>query len=135
MPDRDGRDAEIEPSRSWAVDTLGYLPRLAAGALEDLRTVAESVRVLPEVARSLRSIEASVESMDREVRLMRQGVDRLDTDVVKVVEGVDPLDQKLEEVRRTLRPLSRAAARFGRRGRAGGESDVEIETEGEPERP
>ena len=112
MADGDGRDAEIEPSRGWALDTLGYVPRLVLGALEDLRTVAESVRVLPEVARSLNAIEASVDSMDREVRLMRQGVDRLDSDVLKVVDGVDPLDEKLDEVRRTLRPLSRMSYRF-----------------------
>jgi uncharacterized protein YoxC len=125
MADGNGRDAEIEPSRGWAVDTLGYVPRLVLGALGDLRSVAESVRVLPEVARSLSAIEASVDSMDREVRLMRQGVDRLDTDVIKVVEGVDPLDDKLEDLRRTLRPLSRMSGRFGRRARPEPEGEIE----------
>ena len=125
MADGDGRDAEIEPSRGWALDTLGYVPRLVLGALEDLRTVAESVRVLPEVARSLNAIEASVDSMDREVRLMRQGVDRLDSDVLKVVDGVDPLDEKLDEVRRTLRPLSRMSYRLGRRDRSAPEGEIE----------
>lgn len=125
MADGNGRDAEIEPSHGWAVDTLGYVPRLVLGALGDLRTVAESVRVLPEVARSLRAIEASVDSMDREVRLMRQGVDRLDTDVMKVVDGVDPLDEKLDDLQRTLRPLSRVSYRFGRRGRPVAEDEIE----------
>jgi hypothetical protein len=125
MADGNGRDAEIEPSRGWAVDTLGYLPRLVVGALDDLRSVAESVRVLPEVARSLSSIEASVESMDREVKLMRQGVDRLDTDVIRVVDGVDPLDAKLEDLRRTLHPLTRAAGRIARRGRPVAETEVD----------
>jgi uncharacterized protein YoxC len=125
MADVNGRDAEIEPSRGWAVDTLGYVPRLVVGALGDLRSIAESVRVLPEVARSLNAIEASVDSMDREVRLMRQGVDRLDTDVIKVVEGVDPLDEKLDDLRRTLRPLSRMTYRLGRRGRPAPEDEIE----------
>ena len=127
MADENGRDAEIEPSRGWAVDTLGYVPRLVLGALEDLRTVAESVRVLPEVARSLSAIEESVDSMDREVRLMRQGVDRLDGDVMKVVDGVDPLDEKLDDLRRTLRPLSRMSYRFGRRDRPATEEEAEAE--------
>lgn len=124
MTEGSGRDAEIEPTHGWAVDTLGYVPRLVVGALGDLRSIAESVRVLPEVARSLNAIEASVDSMDREVRLMRQGVDRLDTDVIKVVEGVDPLDEKLDDLRRTLRPLSRVSGRLGRRPRPSPEDEI-----------
>jgi uncharacterized protein YoxC len=125
MADREGSAAEIEPGRGWAVDALGYVPRLVVGALEDLRSITESVRVLPEVARSLNAIEESVESMDREVKLMRQGVERLDTDVIKVAEGVDPLDQKLEDLHRTLRPLSRVSGRLGRRGSAPPEGETE----------
>jgi uncharacterized protein YoxC len=127
MADGNGGDAEIEPARGWAVDAMGYVPRLALGALGDLRSIAESVRVLPEVARSLIAIEASVDSMDREVRLMRQGVDRLDSDVIKVVEGVDPLDEKLDDLRRTLRPLSRVSGRFGRRARPAPEGEIETD--------
>ncbi|MGI8460151.1 MAG: hypothetical protein ACR2OC_00740 [Solirubrobacterales bacterium] len=112
----DTTGAEISPARGLAVDALGYLPRVVVGALEDLRTIAQSVSVLPEVARSLAKIEASVASMDSEVKLMRQGVDRLDGDVLKVVDGVDPLDEKLEDLRLALHPLSRASALFGRRG-------------------
>jgi hypothetical protein len=127
-----GAGQELSPARGLAIDTLGYLPRLVAGALEDLRTIAESVRVLPGVARSLTAIEASVDSMDREVRLMRQGVDnlgdgvdRLDGDLVKVVEGVAPLDSKLEDLRRTLHPLSRATSLLGRRREREVEGPVE----------
>ena len=105
------------------------MPRLVVGALEDLRSIADSVRVLPEVARSLGAIEQSVDSMDREVKLMRRGVDRLDADVIKVVDGVDPLDAKLEDLRLTLRPLSRATARLGRRGRVADEPEAEVEGE------
>lgn len=125
---------ELSPARGLAIDTLGYLPRLVAGALEDLRTIADSVRVLPDVARTLASIEAETASMSREVALMRQGVDRLggkvdglDEDLVKVVEGVAPLGDKVEDLRLTLHPLSRATARLGLRGRA------EVEEPSSPE--
>ena len=119
---------EIEQS-GWTTGALGYVPRLVVGALEDLRSIADSVRVLPEVARSLGAIEQSVDSMDREVKLMRRGVVRLDADVIKVVDGVDPLDAKLEDLRLTLRPLSRATARLGRRGRVADEPEAEVEGE------
>ncbi len=128
----DSSGAEISPARGLAVDALGYLPRVVVGALEDLRTIAQSVSVLPEVARSLTKIEASVASMDSEVKLMRQGVDRLDGDVLQVVEGVDPLDAKLEDLRLALHPLSRASALFGRRGRPHvevGEVDDDLDQE------
>ena len=126
---------ELSPARGLAIDTLGYLPRLVAGALEDLKTIAESVRVLPDVAKTLSSIERETAAMSSEVKLMRQGVDRLggkvdnlDGDLVKVVAGVAPLDAKLDDMRRALHPLSRATSIFGRR-RA-----PEVEAPPEPER-
>ena len=129
MAEGNGRDAEIEPSRGWAVDTLGYVPRLLLGALEDLRTVAESVRVLPEVARSLGAIEESVDSMDREVRLMRQGVDRLDGERLMKVGGRRGRPARRE----ARRPAPNAAPaepdehRFGRRDRPATEEEAEAE--------
>ena len=112
---------EISPAKSVAIDALGYVPRIVAGALEDLRTIADSVRVLPEVARTLVSIERETAQMSSEVKRMRQGVDRLggkvdhlDGDLVKVVEGVAPLDAKLDDMRRALHPLSRATSLFRR---------------------
>jgi hypothetical protein len=116
---------EVSPARGIAIDALGYVPRVVAGALEDLRTIAESVRVLPEVAQTLASIEAETAVMSNEVKLMRQGVDRLgdkvdglDEEMLRVAEGVAPLDAKLDDMRRALHPLSRAGSLFGiRRGR------------------
>jgi uncharacterized protein YoxC len=109
---------QVSPARGLAVDALGYLPRVVAGALDDLRTIAESVRVLPDVARTLASIERETAEMNSEVKLMRQGVDRLgekvdglDSDIVKVVEGVTPLEAKLDDMNRTLHPLSRLTRR------------------------
>jgi uncharacterized protein YoxC len=111
-------DQQISPARGLAVDALGYLPRVVAGALDDLRTIAESVRVLPDVARTLASIERETAEMNREVKLMRQGVDRLgdkvdglDGDMLKVVDGVAPLEAKLDDMNRTLHPLSRLIRR------------------------
>ena len=111
-------DRQLSPARGLAVDALGYLPRVVAGALDDLRTIAESVRVLPEVARTLVSIERETAEMNREVKLMRQGVDRLgekvdglDSDIVKVVDGVAPIEGKLDDMNRTLHPLSRLTRR------------------------
>jgi uncharacterized protein YoxC len=122
VEDLDEAGRELSPARGIAIDALGYVPRLVAGALEDLRTIAESVRVLPDVARTLASIESETAEMNREVKLMRQGVDRLgdkveglDDDIVRVAEGVAPLDAKLEDLRRTMHPLSRAGALFARR--------------------
>jgi uncharacterized protein YoxC len=116
---------ELSPARGLAIDALGYVPRIVAGALEDLRTIADSVRVLPEVARTLASIERETAEMSSEVKLMRQGVDRLgdkvdglDSDIVKVVDGVAPLDAKIDDMRRALHPLSRAGALFARRREA-----------------
>ena len=52
--DTETNGQELSPARGLAIDTLGYLPRLVAGALEDLKTIADSVRVLPDVARHAR---------------------------------------------------------------------------------
>jgi uncharacterized protein YoxC len=130
--------AEISPARGLAIDALGYVPRLVAGALEDLRTIAESVRVLPDVARTLVSIERETAAMSAEVKLMRQGVDRLgdkvdglDSDMVKVARGVEPLDAKLDDMRRALHPLSRAGALFARRRET---AEVEAPVEARAER-
>ena len=95
---------------------LAVVPRLVLGALEDLRTIAESVTVLPEVARSLASIQDRVESLDDEVRRMRQAVDSIGGEVVEVRDAVGPLEQEMRHMHHTLRPLRRFNSAF-RRGR------------------
>lgn len=120
--DGDAGELETEPGRSsvsieargLAVDALGYLPRALMGAFDDLRSIALSVRVLPEVAHHLASIQVAVESMDSEVRKMRRAVEQVDADVLGVVDAVAPVDEKLDDLRRTLHPLSRATALLGR---------------------
>ena len=98
---------------------LAYLPRLVLGALDDLHAIARSVSVLPEVARSLASIEARVTSMDEEVKKMRRGVDSLNGEVIGVQEVILPLQDELHEVHRAVRPLRRLTGRIP--GRESGE--------------
>jgi hypothetical protein len=95
---------------------LAYLPRLVIGALDDLHSIARSVSVLPEVARSLASIEARVTSMDEEVKKMRSGVDSLNGEVVGVQEVIVPLQDELQEMHRAVRPLRRLTSRIPGRG-------------------
>jgi hypothetical protein len=109
----DGAGRELERSDGAAIDLLS-LPRLVLGALADLQAVAQSVRVLPEVAGYLRTIEARVESMDREVARMRQAVEELHPGVDGLREAVDRLEPGIEDLRRAATPMRRIGARFRR---------------------
>ena len=95
---------------------LAVVPRLVLGALEDLRTIAQSVTVLPEVARSLGVIQERVNSLDQEVRRMRQTVDSIDGEVADVRAAVGPLEQEMRLMHQSLHPLRRfgSAVRRGR---------------------
>ena len=103
--------AEIERSGG---NPLAYVPRLLIGLLDDVRTIATSVTVLPEVARSLSVIEQRVTSMDEEVRKMRQGVDGLGGDVDGLRQTMEPLESELREMHTTLRPLRRFSSKMRR---------------------
>lgn len=106
-----GKDVEPRGQHPLAV-----VPRLVLGALEDLRTIAQSVTVLPEVARSLAVIQDRVDSLDDEVRRMRQAVDSIDGEVGEVRDAVEPLEQEMRHMHQTLHPLRRfgSAVRRGR---------------------
>ena len=97
-------------------------------ALEDLRAIADGMRILPQLARSLESIDKRTASLDAEVRRMREGVDEIH---VQVTELGDRLEPHLEEMRRTLRPLERVVGRMrpGRRRQANGEDEPVAETD------
>src|SRR5688572_157985 len=103
--------AEIERSGG---NPLAYVPRLLIGLLDDVRTIATSVTVLPEVARSLSVIEARVTSMDDEVRKMRRGVDALGGDVDGLRQTMEPLESELREMHTTLHPLRRFSSKVRR---------------------
>jgi predicted RNase H-like nuclease (RuvC/YqgF family) len=128
-PEAEAGAAGLEPRRGQGLDAVAYLPRLVISALQDLRSMAEATRVLPSiaeatrvlpviaeatrelpaVARSLSSIEARVETLDREVVEMHQAVESIR----------EEMDDFRAEVHGTMHPLSRATARV-RRLRGGG---------------
>ncbi len=109
---------EVEPSRGSG-NALAYVPRLVLGALGDLRSIANSVAVLPEVSRALLTIQHRVDSLDDEVRRMRGAVESIGTDVIGMRESVEPLESELEELRKVMHPLQRVTGRIGRRGSGG----------------
>jgi hypothetical protein len=110
--------AAVAPATGTEIERSGhplaYVPRLLIGLLDDVRTIATSVTVLPEVARSLSVIEARVSSMDDEVRKMRQGVDALGGDVGGLRETMEPLESELREMHTALHPLRRFSSRMRR---------------------
>jgi hypothetical protein len=110
----------IDRVRSDILNTVGYVPRLVVDALDDIRTIAEMMRYLPDLKKLLASIDAKVELLDAEVTRMREGVDAIDG---RVVQLNDSVEHRLDELSRVLRPLKRTTARFGRMaGRRTGEA-------------
>lgn len=87
---------------------MGGLPKfLKEGPLDDLRTIAQHIKVLPELARLLATIEVKVESLDDEVKKMRQAVEAMGG-------SVEALPPKIDELGHTLRPMRRMGRRFGK---------------------
>ena len=103
-------------------------PKNIGGALEDLRSIAEAVQVLPKVLKSLERIEKHVASLDEEVIIMRRGVEGLGTRVDEMGDSiehlgdgikdvglrVDQLEPHLIEMKASLQPLKRVTGRIGR---------------------
>jgi hypothetical protein len=82
---------------------LAALPRMLSTAIEDVRTIARGMQVLPELAKNLAAIERSAAHMDDEVTKMRAAVESMGKDV----EALEPsLEAKLEEVKDSM-PLRR----------------------------
>jgi hypothetical protein len=94
------------------------IPRLLGGALNDLRTIADGMAVLPRMLSTLHGIQAKVDSLDDEVKRMRAAVDGMGGDVGDLREGIERLEPHLEDVTRVAHPLRRLGDR--RRGRADG---------------
>lgn len=97
----------------WGVARLGravvapllIAPRLALTPLRDLRSLARSVSVLPEVADHLAEIGARVRTLDDEVGGMHRAVEEIRVDVVGMRESVEPLDARLDGVQGAVSPL------------------------------
>jgi uncharacterized protein involved in exopolysaccharide biosynthesis len=82
-----------------SIGSLLGVQRTLSAALEDLNSIAAGMRLLPELARSLASIDARVGSLDSEVREMRAAVERLN-------EQVGDLQGTLHPLRRLTRRAS-----------------------------
>jgi prefoldin subunit 5 len=95
---------------------LMQVPRLVAGALTDIRRIADGMATLPKLLLALNGIQSKVESLDDEVQQMRAAVESMGGDVGQLRQGIDRLEPHLEDVSRAAHPLRRLNDR--RRGRA-----------------
>ena len=62
--------------------------------LADVRAIADSTRVLPEVLERLAAIERRVESLDREVTGMHQAVESIGADVIDLRDAIHPSSER-----------------------------------------
>ena len=120
-------DAGREVDARGAGYALSYGLRLVVGALEDLHSIARSVSVLPEIGQNLARIQQRVDSLDGEVRQMREAVETIDEDVDGLEESLTAeLRQTREGVLRVeqelgsaVHPLRRVTGRLSRRPEPG----------------
>lgn len=87
------------------------LPGWPLSLLADIRKIADSTRVLPDVLEHLAAIERRVESLDREVAEMHQGVESIGVDVIDLRDAIHP-------IQRTAGRLGRITVRTPRSSRA-----------------
>lgn len=83
------------------------LPRVVGGLIEDVRTIARGMQVLPELARILDSIDVKVDTLNDEVSRMRRAVEEMGGDVKTVPDRLDELQHSLSPMRRIGRRFSR----------------------------
>ena len=96
-----------EKTTPAALAALAALPKmLKNGPLDDLKTIAAHIKVLPELASLLATIEARVESLDDEVKKMRQAVEGMGG-------SVDALPPKIDELEQDAAPVPPHGQRFG----------------------
>ena len=99
-------DDERALARRGPVDLM-QVPRMLAGALADIRTIAEGMATLPKLLISLDGIRARVDSLDDEVKQMRAAVESMGGDVHGLGESIERLEPHLEDVSRVAHPLRR----------------------------
>jgi methyl-accepting chemotaxis protein len=115
--DPDAPEAIVEEAarRGGLLDAL-MLPRLLGRLLEDVRTIADGMGHLPEIAATLAQIDARVEVLNNEVRRMRAGVEDMGGDVTELKESIERVEPHVEDVNRVAHPLRRIGDRaMGRR--------------------
>ena len=76
------------------------VPNMVGGLLEDVRTIARGMQVLPELARLLSSIEGRVVELEAEVVKMRQAVESMGGDVGALPGRIDELQEAIPLRRR-----------------------------------
>ena len=104
-------EAELERRPIRALD----LPGLIGGVLVDIRTIAEGMAVLPRLLVSLDSVDARLEDIDSEVKLMRERVNKMEGNVGGMRDSMNRLEPQLEDVTRAIHPLRRLGDRTRRR--------------------
>lgn len=105
--DQGGANAALRMIGGAAAAPLLGLSKNIGALTGDIRTIAESVRDIPALLVALEGIRGAVESLDGEVKLMRQGV----LDIATEVEG---LPETIADLERTLHPLGRLTGKFRR---------------------
>jgi len=107
---------------------------------ETMRSIRDSVALLPEVAATLAEIRDGVQAMGEEVHTMRRGVDELGVEVNGMRAGlvehldlvaarVEALEPRLEDLSLAIHPLRRATGKLGRRRAANGDlPDGDVQT-------
>lgn len=103
---------DVDTGRLGGLAPLVQLGRLLPNALQDLRSISESMRLLPDLLSELASIHSLTESLDAEVRMMRARVDKLDDQVSELRASVDA---ELREVGLAVHPLRRMGRTLSRR--------------------
>ena len=99
--------------RGGAIDVM-QIPRLLAGALTDLRTIAEGMATLPKLLASLQGTGERVDSLDDEVKRMRAAVEAMGGDVTELQQSISRVEPHLEDVSRVAHPLRRLNERTRR---------------------
>jgi hypothetical protein len=105
-------DPAREPGFLASINPVVQLGRALPTALQDLRKIADGMRILPVLLSELAAIRTRVETMDDEVGRMRRGVDHLDGEVVALRES---METELRDVGLAMHPLRRTTRRLRRR--------------------
>jgi hypothetical protein len=79
--------------------SLAALPRLLSAPLDDIKTIARGIQLLPDLLKNLEAIRVSAASMDDEVKKMRKAVEAMQV-------GVDDLPEHLDRIQDSV-PFSR----------------------------
>jgi hypothetical protein len=97
------------------INPVARLQALVGAMAADVRSMAQAVSVLPDVALTLETIRARVENLDAEVTQMRRAVQEIQLEVGGLREGVEP---HMADLSRAVRPFKRVSGRLSRGGRA-----------------